>query len=594
MTFRAKPRFILILAGALLSAIGGCSAPEPGLPQIERANQALLAGDGLGAEVILRQMLSAGVPLDELAAYLGEAELQQGRTKEAREWLHSKQFSSDTRGRGFWMLGRLEMADGHLPEAGKAFDEALKSKPDDPGLWVDIGRLRYLGGEQLQAVEASVQAVKFGPTDPLALQFRAQLVRDAEGMSAVLPLYRDALQSNPDNLALLGDYAAALGELGYAREMLVAVRHMTTIDDRNPRAYYLQAVLAARAGNFGLAQDLLTKGSAFARNLPAAILLSAIIDMELGNYASSSQTLDRLNRMQPDNAKVRVLLARSLALGGNHRELVYRFASTAKAVGAAPYLATLVGRSYEALGQREKAARFLDFAAGPRNGSLTPLPSPIPLDVAQLHGTQTGSDTVALVRGLIIAEQPDIAISAAEIFRHRLPGSADAMGLAGDAYLNGGQPARANELYRQSAQVRRPWLLARRMVAAEKASGRFDEALKVLEAQLASDPANTEAATLLAQAALSSGDADSGEIYLDHALANGAGRDPHVLAMRAQIALQGGNSAEALGFASKAYVLQRMNREATRVLLQVLTKLGSDPQRAAQLNRKLAKLPTGS
>ncbi len=56
---------------------------------------------------------------------------------------------------GFHMLARLEMADGNLPAAGDAFDRALEGNGGTAEIWVDIGRMRYRGGEHHQALEAA-------------------------------------------------------------------------------------------------------------------------------------------------------------------------------------------------------------------------------------------------------------------------------------------------------------------------------------------------------------------------------------------------------------------------------------------------------
>ncbi len=310
---------------ALLLTLAACSEPAPEIAPIERAQLALANQDGLGAEIILRDLLASGTPRQDVAAFLGEAELQQNQVAEARNWLEKGDFSPETSGRGFHMLGRVEMLDRNLPKAGKAFDRALESMPNSPELWVDIGRLRYLGGEQEQAIEASIRAAELGPDNVPALQFRAQLVRDAEGMEAALPWYEAALERNPENLALMGDYAAILGEFGRVHDMLVVVRRMVELDENNSRAFFLQAVLASRGGEYNLARNLLTRSGDLEREAPAAMMLSAIIDMEKGNYASASQMFDKLERMQPDNTRIRLLVARSLSLGENHRELVYRF-----------------------------------------------------------------------------------------------------------------------------------------------------------------------------------------------------------------------------------------------------------------------------
>ena len=105
----------------------------------------------------------------------------------------------------------LERLSGNLPAAGQAYDKALTYAPNDPLLWVDIGRLRYIGGEQLQAIDASQRALAAGPEEPRALEFRAQLLRDAAGWEAALPVYEQALEQAPNDLSLLGGQVRLMG-----------------------------------------------------------------------------------------------------------------------------------------------------------------------------------------------------------------------------------------------------------------------------------------------------------------------------------------------------------------------------------------------
>lgn len=575
---------------AFLLTLAACSQPAPESSPIERVRLALADQDGLGAEIILREMLTAGTPRQDLAAFFGEAELQQDQIAEARRWLENGEFTPQTRGRGFHMLGRLEMLDRNLPKAGKAFDRALESMPDNPELWVDIGRLRYLGGEQEQAIEASIHAVNLGPDNVPALQFRAQLVRDAEGMEAALPWYESALKRNPDNLALMGDYAATLGEFGRNHDMLVVARRMIELDERNPRAFFLQSVLAARGGQFDLARDLLARSGDLEREAPAAMMLSAIIDMEKGNFGSGSQMLDKLERMQPDNARIRLLVARSLWLGGNHRELIYRFKDRVMKPGTSPYLATLVGRSYEVLGLRDQAAPFLDFAAKPRDNGWRPIRADTALDVAEIRGPQSGRDAVALVRGLIGAGQADGAVANAEAFLRNAPGSGDALALAGDAALVAGQNMQAANYYARAAAIRQPWSLTRRMYAAEIAAERTRSGVTLLEHHLASNSANADAAIMLAEAELAEGNSQKAASLVDLAIANGAARDPRALVLRAQTALKLGDLATARDTAMRAYSLQKMSWEATANLAAVLAKTDGQTAQSEALARKAAKL----
>lgn len=589
-----RPDFLLLRraagAGAFLLMVTGCSDPVPEALPIERARTALAAQDGLGAEIILRDMAARGAPTAQIAAFLGEAELQQGDLAEARRWLEAADFTPETRARGYQMLGRVEMASGQLAKAGKAFDAALQSTPDDPELWVDIGRLRYLGGEQQQAVEASLHAFTLGPDNVAAVQFHAQLVRDTQGLEAALPLYEAALQHKPDSAALLADYAATLGDFGRVRDMLTVVRRIAELDGNNSQVFYLQAVLAARAGKFDLARTLLARSGEPERSAPAGMLLSAIIDMQQGNYASASQMLDKLERMQPDNQTIRLLLAQSLARGENHRELVYRFKDRANLPGSTPYLTVLVGRSYEVLGRRDQAAPFLDLAAKVRRTGLQVIPADTSLAVALARGPHTGRDTIALVRGLIESGQTGAAIVNAQAYLLRAQGSADALALAGDAWLFAGEGSRAADYYARAAAIRQSWPLTRRMVAAEILAGRQQSALTLLEHAVTNNSANAEAAVMLADAVLRSGKAKKAAVLLDLVIANGAARNPDALILRARAAMELGDMQTARSTAMRAYSLQKMNPSATALLAEILAESGGDRAQSQALARKAAKI----
>ncbi len=550
MTCRPDTVFRQAFTASLLVAalaLSGCKQDEAPTDPVELAKARLASGDALAAEIALQAALKNGVPNADVAAYLGEAELAQGKLSEAREWLGPQDFSPKTREHGFHMLGRLEMASSNLQAAGVAFDHALAENPDEPELWVDIGRLRYSGGEQIQALEAAEHAVELGPRDPLALQFRGQLVRDAYGLQAALPWFEAALDIAPDNPGALADYAATLGELGRAEELLLAVRKLAKVDPANPQVHFLQAVLAARAGKSVLARSLLQRSGNLERKVPAAMLLSALIDLENGNHGSAAQTLVELAERQPDNRRVQVLLARALLLGRSEQELVHRFAEPAKRPDASPYLMVLVARAHEALGDREAAALYLDRAAQRRPGSLVPI-----ID----DGLTERAAALQEMRSLIAEGRNDEAARRAEAFSLRYGGSADALSLAGDAQMARKDFETALERYRASAAVRLSWPLARRMIATYRASGQTDRADAILAAQVSSDPGNAEAAGLFGKLFAERKSWNQAALLLDHAIAMGAGRDPQILELRSKVAASLGDKDGAAKFAQRAHYIQ--------------------------------------
>ena len=591
MTFTLKSRLAPRVASALaILALVGCDDAPAELSPLEEAKQYLAKRDGLAAEVALRESLASGVKRSDVAAYMGEAELLQGQLAEARQWLEKGEFSDGTRGHGFHMLARLEMREGNLPAAGSAFDKSLAVERENSDLWVDIGRLRYRGGEQVQAVEASIYAAELNPENPAALQFRAQLIRDSEGMAAALPWFEQALERNPENVDLLIDYAATLGEVGRAKDMLRIIRQIVKIDPANRRIFYLQAILAARAGKFRLAQNLLARTSKADQEMPAAMLLAGAIDIEIGNFASAALVLERLLVKQPDNRRVRQLLARALSLGGNDRELIYRFKDIASQPSASPYLKTLVARAYEALDQRGEAAKLLDNVAQRRPGQLVAMPSGTTLDVAEARGPNNGSDALALVRARIAGGNSAGAQDAAEAFLTRFKGSADALSLAGDANLADQRFRRALSHYAKASTIRGPWMLTRKRAKALEALGRPQEALSLLGSHLVGDTSNVEALGLLANAAAKQRDWPNAAVFVDHAIAHGGGRDPLLLVLGAEIAIRTGDGERGIELAESAYAIQPMSAETTKMLAIAYRQLPDGEILARVLERKHAQM----
>lgn len=567
----------LLVAGAMLFVLKIRSQEEVPLTPFEAGRQMLLRSDGIGAEAQLRKAMADGVPSTAVAAYMGEAELLQGQLAEARAWLEEGQFDEASAAHGFHMLARLEMIERNLPQAGQAFDAALQRDGQDPELWVGIGRLRFMGGEQLQAIEASKRAAELGPDNVKALHFRGQLVRDAYGLDAALPWFEAAYGYDQTNPLLLNDLAATYGELGRARDMLAIVRKLARVDPGNRRIFYLQAVLAARAGDAALARTLLERSGDLDRGVPAAVLLSSLIDMQSGNYASASQALEKLSIRQPDNHRVRLLFARSLALGGNDRELVHRFSERALRPSASPYLIALVARAYERLGERANAATYLDRAVRPRSSNLIALRGSELLALRGDREDASSADIIALLRRLIAEGRHDAAYARAEKFRKRFSGSADAASLVGDVQLVRKNARAALQLYRTAMTVRQPWHLTRRMIMASTAMNDPYKTLEIMAGALRASPGNIEAASVLAVALGEAESWESAGALVSYILAKSGTRDPRIVLLGAHAALAQGETGRALQYARRAYRMQPLNPMAVDTLIMAREAAGEDP-----------------
>jgi predicted Zn-dependent protease len=418
---------------------------------------------------------------------------------------------------------------GELARAGRLLDTALDAEPENPAVWVAAARLRYRGGEHLEALIAADRALQFGPQYGCALLLKAQLVRDAHGLAASVPWYDAASQAEPGNPEVWLDYAATLGDLGRNRAMLEALGKLADIAPAEPRANFLSAVLAARAGNAVLARSLLERSGMAAKGTPAALLLDALISMEQGNHQLAAERFEALLQRQPDNARARELLARALLLGGREAEVTARFGREAAPADTSPYLAMLVGRAYERLGERAKAAPWLDRAASLSEGARRVLPvSPgLPPPTAE-------------VRRLASAGDWGGAAARAAALRQKFAGSADVAALAGDIALGRGDAKGALTLYASAAQVRRSWPLARKAIAAYRLLGDDEAADVLLMRHLAGDPGNIDAALMLAERSAAWGDGARAQVLLDHVAALGGAHDLGYRRLRKELAANAG------------------------------------------------------
>ena len=568
------------------------------MPAAARANFAaakadLARSDGIAAEVHLRRAMDLGAGAPQVAARMGEAFIDQGEPLKARQWLGQGRFAPDEAVHGWRMLGLLERLEGNLAAAGSAFDKALALAPKEASLWVDIGRLRYAGGEQMQAIQAADRALSFDASNVRALEFRGQLVRDQYGLLAALPWFERAIRIAPEDVAMLGEYAATLGELGQARQMLVITRRMLELEPGNARAYFLQAVMAARAGKAGLARALMNRTKGRLHDVPAAILLDGTLNLMVGNTAQAIELLDRLVRLQPDNARARLLLVAAMAEAGEVRSVIQSFGEAAARDDAPIYLLLHVARAHEQLGDRAAAAPLLDRAARLAASPIHAIAQPEPLGVLAARwrdAPNRAGTAVPYIRKLIDSGALAEAETVAERLRAANPGASDAYSLAGDVQMAKGNADAAAQGYEIAAQVRLDESLLVRLTDAYGRSGRAAAAIPAIEGYLVSHPQSRMAARLAASLAGLQDDWDRARLLLEHLGASGSERDAQLLADLAFARMKTGDNAAAIAAAQAAYALHRGSAVSAQALGTVLAKAGQEPKKAAALLEKARRI----
>lgn len=533
------------------------------------ARAALVEGDGIAAQARLREARSEGASDDDVRALMGEALLAQGDLAKAREWLAPARFTPSTRALGFRMLGRLELRARRLPEAGRAFDKALAEAPRDPGLWTDIARLRYTGGEQAQAIEAADRALVFGPASTEALAFRALLIRNQSGLAASLPWFDAALGRVPRDASIRADKAATLADLGHYAAALAEVRAVQKANPADPRSLYLQAAIAARGGRPALARRILQRGKGKLRDVPGAMLLTAALELDAGNANVAVELSDRLLRYQPDNLLAQHILARAMARSGEPRLVIVRFAPLARRTDAAPYLLTVVGRAYEELGQKKEAIELLRRATAAPAPALRPLPAGADLPVLASRypdAPRQANEAVPYIRALLaLGDTATADVIARKLLSGNL-GAPDAHLIAGDAEMARSRPAAALPHYQVAAAIRFGESELLRLDRSLRALGRGRDADLLTFAFAAENPQNLAAARMLANIRARGAQWDQSAALLEWIGARSGGRDPRLLADLAFARLRQQRTDEARRLALRAARLQPANPSVRQIL----------------------------
>lgn len=569
------------------------AAPRLTDARIAQARVALALFDAAAAESELKRALELGADRALVRAPMAEALLLQGRADAALTWLGEGPVPGADAGYAARTSGRAQMALGAMGEARVAFERALQFTPDDSLLWTDIARYRVASGDQAAAMQAVDHAVALDPANVRALQLRGELTRNQTGLAAALPWFERALAIDPNDVSVLGEYAATLGDMGRMRAMLTAARHIVALQPDNPRGYFLQAVLAARAGRFNLARTLIQKTGGALERVPAAMQVEGVVEFQLGNYRQAIDRFERLADAQPHNRRAAELLARALYAEGEHEALIQRFRPQADRAGTSAYILTLVARSLEAIGQGDAALDYLARAAVPDTALLQRLDQadePWLLADAARAAPRDARAVIPYVRALVAGGDFALAAQFAEPLADANPGVPDAQMLLGDVYLAAGNAAAALPFFERAARIRLAEPVVRRLSLALRETGRTDQANALVQNFVDLSPAHTAGLRLLANACIDRGDWPGAVAALTSLHAQLGSNQPLLLTDLALARLRAGDPAMAEHDSRLAYRVQPASPLASHVRGMALTGAGDTPMLAVEMLEKAQAL----
>ena len=461
--------------------------------RVAQAEILLRLYDGIAAEAEIDRAVSLGLNPTMVRHLYGHALFLQGKAEKAREQLLAGDIPAEHQGYAARIMGKVALQAGDEQLASLSFNRAMELDRRNPDLWVDIARFRADSGDQAGATNAVDEAVKLDPVNIRALQYRGELLRIQFGLGAALPWFERALEIDPNDVPLLTEYAATLGDMGRMTEMLTVARKIIALDGQNPRAFFMQAVLAARAGKFGLARRLMLKTGGAIDAVPAVLLVQGIIEHGEGNYNAAADKFGRLLSIQPDNRQAQNLLARSLYLAGSVVDAVDLLKPQVNRTGADPYALWLAGRALEAIDERGQAAGVMNRAAIHDSGQESAIIAEVPLGVLSAEAQRNPDDARAVVpyiRALYNAGDYITAFAQAKRLQEGNPGASAAHILVADVAAATGNFDEALDALERARRIRFSEPVMLRLVEVLRSRGAMQQSAETLAQFLNYNPSN--------------------------------------------------------------------------------------------------------
>ncbi|HEV7311039.1 tetratricopeptide repeat protein [Sphingopyxis sp.] len=566
--------------------------PQSIVRRVELARVAIALGDGVGAEAAVKAALGAGAKEAALRPLLARAYAMQGDSSRALQTIDGGPIIPEMIGEAAWVAGDVHLGNGDLAAARDAYDRAVQELPRNAALWVSVARFRDANADTRGARDAADYAIELDKANSPALAFKANLVRTEEGLPASLGWYDKALAADPDNADALIEQAATLGDLGRYRDMLSALRHAATIVPRDPRIHYLQAVLAARAGNYRLARSLLQRTRGELDEQPSFMLLSAVVEFELGGEAVAATWADRLIAEQPDNFTARRILAAADWAGGDADGASEALAPIVSRPDADSWSLLLAARVAAELGRRVESADYLGRAATLARGEAVPFAADNDYGLLTMAADAEPLNPAAVIPAIsadLSSGNSARAIARASRIRDANRGVADAHILLGDAALAGGQFDLAIRSYRAAraldAGERTTLRLANALYRAGDIAGSGAAILALRDSQ----PSSVAADRLAGHLAMDIEHWDDAIAHFERVRSRIGDRDVVVLRELARAWAAKGDDARALRLIDRAYRLQPLNAAIMEFYAGLLAHRGNR-QAAADLRDKAAQI----
>jgi tetratricopeptide (TPR) repeat protein len=333
--------------------------PANPVAHLLQARVYLAIGNGVAAEAELDLAMRNGIKPQRIHHLMAEAWLLQGDPDRALSEADPARIPAAFAADAARIRGRAQAVLDQDDAAKAEFATAVQLAPNNASAWADLARYRLHEGDRSGAAKAAARALKLQSRRTDLLVLAGIITRLQKGKPASLKWFDRALAVDPNDVPALLEKAATLADLGRNREMLAVSRKALSLSPGNPLAFYLQAVLAARVGNWPLAAMMIQRTQGVLDDVPAVLLVEGLVAYRTGNTNAAIDALTRLLSRQPGNMVGRRVLGAAQSVVADNIGAIETLRPLADFPGADSRTLELLARAYNASGQSEAAEPYL-------------------------------------------------------------------------------------------------------------------------------------------------------------------------------------------------------------------------------------------
>ncbi|HEX5108677.1 MAG TPA: tetratricopeptide repeat protein, partial [Vicinamibacterales bacterium] len=418
-----------------------------------------------------------------------------------------------------WYLER-----GRMSEAAREFEAAIRIAPERPALHLFQGLAHQAANEPAEAARALHRAWELDPDDPvkayLAAEqaFKNNRAEDATKPLAVLSaaVRRIAAQQRPPGaapfieIALVQDEASstplfgpAAYQQGYASlersshlDAVTALRSAASTDPLvtpAPSARMTRGAAALRDGRIADAASEFAAEIAAEPKGSEAHRMLGVTSWAMGEYEKSIEYLEHATRLNPDDERVRLTLARVFAEAGQPARAEQTLVETVRRLPSSALAHWRLGRLYGSADRSQDAAAELEAAA-----RLSALAGKAQLyrEIGALYLRESNAD------GAVQAFSKLVRITPNDGSAHRQRGQA--------LLLQGHQDEAFLEFVAALLAAPEDWEAFLAIGQMHLAAGRYPDAMLVLERAVALNGNSAEARYALGTALVRAGQTEAG------------------------------------------------------------------------------------